>query len=168
MKKYLYLSLTFLTLVAPKAFCAVETVSPELEKSLKTHSGEPGILSVIFALFVVIGLIYITGIIYSKLNIVGANTIKKQLKNYDLNKAIVLSTTQLGQNKNLHVIEIDNQRLLIGAASESITLIKELSSLPKKENEEIIAEDENKNEIETNTEISEEKSAENDVYKKYL
>lgn len=131
MKKYLFLIMGILMLTAQKAFCAALATSPELEHSLKDTSGEPGIMSIIFALLFVIFLIYITGVIYSKLNIVGAKTVQKQLKDYDLNKAIVLSTTQLGRDRNLHVIEINNKRYLIGAAQNSISMLKEIEIIEK-------------------------------------
>lgn len=128
MKKYLFLNIAILMMTAQKAFCLTDVLSSDLESSLKTSSSEPNFLSIVFALLFVIFLIYITGIIYQKLNLVGAKTVKEQLKNYDLTKAIVLSTTQLGQGKNLHVIELNKSRYLIGATTDSITLIKELGS----------------------------------------
>lgn len=126
MIRYLFFITTILTITAQKALCAIDTANPELEQALKAPSNEPGFMSIVFALLVVVALIYITGLIYSKLNIVGSKTVRDQLKNYDLSKVIVLSTTQLGQNKNLHVIEINKKRYLIGATSSSINLIKEL------------------------------------------
>ena len=165
MKKILFLITGILILTAQKALCITETMSPELEKSLKTHANEPGVMSIIFALLFVIFLIYITGLIYAKLNIVGVKTVKDQLKNYDLNKAIVLSTTQLGQGKNLHVIELNNKRFLIGVGQNSISLIKELEDIIESPNE-------------TPSEKAQEQSSENveqseqfekfDVHKKYL
>ena len=129
MKKYLFWVLAYImTLINIGQCFAADAVSPELQQSLKLNSSEPNILSIIFSLLVVIFLIYITGLIYTKLNIAGAKAVKQQLKNYDLSKVIVISTTQLGQNKNLHVIEINNQRLLIASTPESINLIKELES----------------------------------------
>lgn len=131
MNKYLFL-ITIFILTAQKALCVVENASPELQQSLKTHSNEPGFMSIISALLIVVFLIYITGLIYSKLNIVGAKTVQQHLKNQDLSKVVVLSTTQLGQGKNLHVIEINNNRYLIGATQNSINLIKELGKVEKK------------------------------------
>lgn len=128
MNKYLFL-ISIILLTAQEALCAVEETSPELSHSLKNNAHEPGFGSIVFALVVVVSLIYITGLIYSKLNIVGAKTVQEQLKNYDLNKAVVVSTTQLGQGKNLHVIELDKQRYLIGATVNSINLIKELGEV---------------------------------------
>ena len=129
MKKYLFLIIGMFMLTSQQVFSLTESVSPELEESLKTHSHEPGIMSVIFALFIVVLLIYVTGLIYSKLNLVGAKTVKEQLKNYDISRAVVLSTTQLGQGKNLHVIELHEKRYLIGATPNSINLIKELEEI---------------------------------------
>lgn len=132
MNKYLYLLSGILMISSQKAFCITESISPELEQSLKVHSNEPSVMMIIFALVIVISLIYVTGLIYSKLNIVGAKTVQEHLKNYDLSKVVVLSTTQLGQGKNLHVIEINNKRFLIGATPNSINLIKELGENQKK------------------------------------
>lgn len=128
MNKYLYLTMTAFTLTIQKAYCLSETISPELDQSLKIHTNEPGILHIICALLFVIFLIYVTGLIYSKLNIVGAKTLKEQLKNSDINRAIVLSTTQLGPNRNLHVIEVNDKCYLIGSTANSINLIKDLGS----------------------------------------
>lgn len=125
MKKVLLYTVSFL-MTAQCAFCEVESTNQELSQSLKSHSHEPGFLSIIFALLFVICLIYFTGVIYSRLNIVGAQKVKQQLKNIDISSVVVLSTTQLGQAKNLHVIEVDNKRLLIGSTANSINLIKEL------------------------------------------
>lgn len=125
MKKYLLLAMTIL-ITSPVGVSAAEALSKELSGSLEAHPADPNIFSIIFSLLFVICLIYVTGLIYSKLNIVGANTVKKQLKDYDLSHVAVLSTTQLGQGKNLHVIEINKKRLLIGAAPNSVNLLKEL------------------------------------------
>jgi flagellar biogenesis protein FliO len=142
MKKYLFWILACIITLTNFGQCfAVDAVSPELQQSLKINTSEPNILSIIFSLLVVIFLIYITGLIYTKLNIAGARAVKQQLKNYDLSKVIVISTTQLGQNKNLHVIEINNQRLLIGSTPESINLIKELESTKTNEKAEKPAEE---------------------------
>lgn len=159
MKKYLFLILGILISSAQQVYCAVQTASPELENSLKDNSHEPGIMSIIFALAFVILLIYITGIIYSKLNIVGAKTVQKQLKNYDLNKAVVLSTTQLGRDRNIHVIELGSKRFLIGSAPNSINMLKELEEIKE---EEVKAEEDSPE----NKEETEEESF--DIHKKYL
>lgn len=144
MNKYLFIVGILLT-QAQMAFCATEAASSDLHNSLKNTSGEPGFLSVVFSLLVVVLLIYVTGLIYSKLNVIGTQKVREQLANHDLQKAIVISTTQLGQNKNLHVIELNKKHYLIGATPNSINLIKELNLPEVNKNglvEEVITEDE--------------------------
>lgn len=159
MNKFWILIITLITTVQC-GFCATEAAIPELSQSLKTPTGEPGIMSIVFALVFVICLIYVTGIIYQKLNIVGAQKVQEQYKKFDLGNVIVLSTTQLGQGKNLHVIEINDERLLIGATPNSINLIKKLGK--KKEEEKAVKAPEVQSEEEK---IEEEKA---EIYKKYL
>jgi len=168
MKKFLVLAGGIFIFSAQAAFCMADSISPELEQSLKTHTNEPNFMTIIFALLVVISLIYVTGLIYSKLNIVGAKTVQAQLKNYDLSKVIVISTTQLGQGKNLHVIELHGKRYLIGATQNSINLIKELDETQKE------SQPKNKKTKVENTDSATEIPSdaqpveEIDVYKKYL
>lgn len=175
MKKYLFLIFTAFIIFIQEAYSITETISPELEQSLKVHSNEPSVSSILFALLIVILLIYATGIIYSKLNIVGAKAIRDQLRNYDLSKAVVLSTTQLGPNKNLHVIELSGKKYLIGATPNSINLIKELDTAEHKEGEES-KEPKDENPIDVLYDSEEEPSLqltlgppeEFDIHKKYL
>lgn len=90
---------------------------------------EPSIISVVLSLLFVILLIYITGIIYAKLNKVGYATLKRQQGELAKSQVSVVSTTQLGNNKTLHVVELDGKRMLIGASSSAIQLIKDLGSV---------------------------------------
>lgn len=173
MNKNLFLLAVIIMISAQKALCAVEAVSPDLEHSLKSTANEPNFMTIIFALIVVISLIYITGLIYSKLNIVGAKTVQEQLRNYDLSKVIVVSTTQLGQGKNLHVIELNHKRYLIGATQNSINLLKELGEVQKelkKPVEPAVIEPINVlyGESEEKPELKFENVEEFDVHKKYL
>ena len=92
-----------------------------------TIGQDPNILSVVFSLIFVILLIYATGIIYTKLNKMGMNTFKKQMGETS-SKVSVVSTTPLGGNKTLHVVELDGKRMLLGASSSSIQLLKDLGS----------------------------------------
>lgn len=89
---------------------------------------EPNLISVVFSLIIVVLLIYLTGIIYAKLNRVGFKTMKKQQGDLGRSYVSVVSTTQLGNNKTLHVVELDGKRMLIGASSSAIQLIKDLGS----------------------------------------
>ncbi len=90
---------------------------------------EPSIISVVLSLAFVILLIYLTGIVYAKLNKVGFKTMKKQQGELAKSQVSVVSTTQLGNNKTLHVVELDGKRMLIGASSGAIQLIKDLGSV---------------------------------------
>lgn len=89
---------------------------------------EPSIVSVILSLLIVILLIYITGIVYAKLNKIGFKTLKRQQGDLARSQVAVISTTQLGNNKTLHVVELDGKRMLIGASSSAIQLIKDLGN----------------------------------------
>ncbi|MCQ2789500.1 MAG: flagellar biosynthetic protein FliO [bacterium] len=139
MKKIFYTIGIYLTQVITN-FALAE----DLQSALKQESAnEPNFFTIICSLGFVVFLIYITGIIYSKLNIVGSKVAKDQIKNYDLNRAIVISTTQLGQNRNLHVVEINGRCYLIGATPNSVNLIKDLgvSSEYKEQTKKEISED---------------------------
>ena len=96
---------------------------------------EPNILSVVFSLIIVVILIYITGIIYARLNKLGFNTLRNQQGGFAKCHANVISTTQLGNNKSLHVVELDGKRMLIGASAGAIQLIKDLGCVNNNEEE---------------------------------
>lgn len=87
---------------------------------------EPNFLSIIFSLLIVIVLIYITGIVYAKLNKFGMSALKTDRAELNSLRVSVLSTTSLGNNKTLHVVELDGKRMLLGASSSSIMLLKDL------------------------------------------
>lgn len=95
----------------------------------QTVGHEPNIVSVIFSLLIVVVLIYVTGIIYAKLNRIGVGTIRKQHGEFSKSQVAVISTTPLGNNKTLHVVELDGKRMLIGASAGAIQLIKDLGSV---------------------------------------
>ena len=154
MKKFLNYSLGVLFLIQSSVCYAVEkfeilpdlpdplayAVNPALASSVSGTSSsvntigaqsigsEPNILSVIFSLAIVILLIYLTGIIYAKLNKVGFKAMRKQQGELAKSQVAVISTTQLGSNKTLHVVELDGKRMLIGASASAIQLIKDLGS----------------------------------------
>lgn len=94
---------------------------------------EPSIISVILSLAFVVLLIYLTGILYAKLTKAGFKTIKRQQGDLGKYQVSVVSTTQLGNNKTLHVVELDGKRMLIGASSGAIQLIKDLGSCSEDE-----------------------------------
>ena len=111
---------------------SVSTTVNDTSNVLGTQSigQEPSLISMIFSLIFVILLIYITGIIYAKLNRLGFKTMKNQMKDLDDSRVAVISTTPLGNNRTLHVVELDGKRMLIGSSSGSIQLIKDLGTYP--------------------------------------
>ncbi len=97
---------------------------------------EPSLVSVALSLIFVILLIYLIAIIYAKLNRLGFKTMKRQQGDFARSHVSVLSTTQLGNNKTLHVVELDGKRMLIGASTGTIQLIKDLGSFSDNESNE--------------------------------
>ena len=112
------------------------TTSDNAITTTQSIGQEPNLVSIIFSLIFVVLLIYATGIIYTKLNKLGLNTLKKQMGEGNNSHVSVISTTPLGNNKSLHVVELDGKRMLIGASTNSIHLIKDLGSFPPEEFEE--------------------------------
>ena len=108
----------------PAVASAAETVAG----TTQNIGQEPSLVSLFFSLLFVILLIYATGIIYAKLNKLGLNTLKKQIGDSNKTQVSVVSTTALGGNKTLHVVELDGKRMLIGASANSIHLIKDLGT----------------------------------------
>lgn len=120
----------------PEPLAAQASTVSTVDSALHTTNSvgaEPNLVSVVFSLLFVILLIYATGIIYTKLNKLGFNTMKKQMGDVNSSKVSVVSTTPLGSNKTLHVVELDGKRMLIGASSNSIHLIKDLGTFPPKD-----------------------------------
>lgn len=112
---------------------SVSTVDNSANTIVQNSGPEPSILSVVFSLVIVILLIYVTGIIYAKLNNAGLKTLKKQIGDNTDSKVAVISTTALGTNKSLHVVELGGKRLLLGASVNGINLIKDLGTYPPME-----------------------------------
>lgn len=117
MKKIL--ALNFLTL----ASLAQENInkSDEISQLVGQNAYEPNFFGMILGLFFVVGLIYITGFLYQKLTKTNAFS-----QNFPANKAQIISTTSIGQGRNLHVIKIGNEAILIGSTQNSITYIKDV------------------------------------------
>ena len=97
--------------------------SEEIKEVLKQNNSmyEPNYFSLFLGLFFVIGLVYLTGIVYQKLT-----KVKLSQQENELNKIQIVSTTSLGQNKALHVIKINDEYSLIGATQNNITFLKDI------------------------------------------
>ena len=93
----------------------------EIKNALSQNMYEPNYLSLFLGLFLVVGLIYLTGYIYQKLTKVKMNSVDDLL-----NKPEIISTTPLGQGKNIHVVKINDEYILIGATQNSINFLKNL------------------------------------------
>ena len=98
-----------------------QATSEEIKEVLSKNTYEPNYFSMILGLFVVVAMIYITGFFYQKLTRASLG-----VKDAFLNKAQVLSTTSLGQGRNLHVVKIGEKGCLIGSTQNNITFIKDI------------------------------------------
>lgn len=114
--------------VQPAQAAAVSGTTDVSALGAQSIGNEPSLISVVLSLAFVILLIYLTGIIYAKLNKVSMKTMKRQQGDIARSQVSVISTTPLGNNKTLHVVELDGKRMLIGASSSAIQLIKDLGS----------------------------------------
>lgn len=125
MKKFImFIMMSFLCVNSVFA----DSVTENINSSLKSSSYEPNYFSILVSLVFVIFLIYVTGILYTKLNKVGVKTVRNELKESSDIKPVVLSTTPIGHEKSLQVIEINGEKLLIGVSQNSVSLIKTLES----------------------------------------
>ena len=117
----------FLTLIFSTNFCfAVEELSEneELKEALSKNVYEPNWFSMIFGLFLVIGLVYLTGFLYQKLT-----KVKISKAEDELHKIEIVSTTSIGQGRNLHVIKVNGEYLLIGSTQNQISYLKEFNKI---------------------------------------
>ena len=115
-------------LAAAQASSVSTTVKDSVSLGTSSPIQEPNLISVFFSLVIVILLIYVTGIVYARINKASLNSLKRQIGDTNSSKATVISTTPLGSNKTLHVVELDGKRMLIGASTNSIQLLKDLGS----------------------------------------
>ncbi len=99
--------------------------SSEFQEVLKHDNYEPNYFTLIFGLIIVICLIYFTGYFYQKLIGVNSKLNKNAIGDDDFNKVKIISTTPLGQGKNIFVVEIKNKHLVLGATENQINLLKE-------------------------------------------
>lgn len=112
-----------LNLLMTASFAASELYAEneEIKQALNNNMYEPNYFSLFFGLFVVISLVYITSYVYQKLIKVKINQDDTEIYKID-----ILSTTSLGQNKSLHIIKANGKCMLIGAAQNNITFIKDI------------------------------------------
>jgi len=144
MKKLLYY---MIILLATQQNCFAMSSIEDILRFNSIH--ETSIFTVLGALTFVIALIYLTGIIYTKLNVINSKLAKKSKKNEFEDKVIVLSTTPLGNNKSLSVVEVNGKKMLIGVTQTSVTVLKDLGEVKYNDDfnfePEIVEEDEDDN-----------------------
>ncbi len=125
-------------------FCSVNTVwaidIPDAMKDTMAREtvGMPSLLNLVVSMVLVILLIYFTGWVYSKLNIVNRNKLKKMAENdLDFHRFNVIQSMPLGQQRHLYTIEMAGKILLIGSTPSHVSLIKEFDK-PDIEKESIV------------------------------
>lgn len=104
---------------------AVEIPSVMKQTMAQDPIGMPSLLNLVVSMVVVIGLIYVTGWIYAKLNVVNREKLAKLDKNAESQKFTVLQTMPLGQQRHIYSIEMNGKILLVGSTPSHINLIKE-------------------------------------------
>ncbi len=119
MKNIIFLASIFLLSLKSYATSELYSNSEEVKEILNNNVYEPNYFSMILGLIFVVFLIYVTGYIYQKLT-------KVKLSDTLDCCAQVISTTQLGQGRNLHVIKIMDDYCLIGSTQNSITFLKDV------------------------------------------
>jgi len=119
LKKVLFL-LNILTL---KSFAVSELYNnnEEINEVLNSNPFEPNYFIMLLGLFFVIGLVYLTGFVYQKLTKVKISDVE-----VDKYKPEIISTTSLGQNKQIHVVKVMNDYILIGSTQNNISFLKNL------------------------------------------
>ena len=121
-------------------------------------------------LFIVTCILFFIGIVALTAGILHLNNNSNRKQNDILNssKISLLSTANLGGNKSLHVIELDGKKMLIGASSNVIQLLKDLDTNSEEDNFETDFSDIMSSE-KNNTEKSHTVNPDDyDLYKKYL
>lgn len=109
---------------------AFSSVLPESMKSTMVHDyGMPSMFNLVFSMFFVIALIYLTGWVYQKLNLLNKKQVSKlssDTKNVRFN---VLQSMSLGQQRQIYTIEMNGKILLVGSTPSQINLIKEFDCI---------------------------------------
>ncbi len=101
----------------------------EVRQILNSNAYTPNYLSMFLGLAFVICLIYLTGFLYQKL-------IKVKLGDNDADtkdKIQIISACPLGQGKNLYIIKVNNESVLIGATQNNISFLKNIDSADSQE-----------------------------------
>ncbi len=124
MKKFLLVLPLFL--ITSGMSYAVELPSVMKQTMAQDPIGMPGMVNLVLSMVIVIALIYATGWIYTKLNIINKDKLKKITSSQnDKERFSVLQSMPLGQQRHLYSIEMNGKILLIGSTPSHINLIRE-------------------------------------------
>ncbi len=121
MKKYLFI------LILLNNFCYASSElydkNKEVQEILNNNVYTPNYFSMFLGLILVICLIYVTGFLYQKLIKVklGDNTDEKD-------KIQIISSCPLGQGKNLYIVKVNDESVLIGATQNNINFLKNIEN----------------------------------------
>lgn len=131
--KKIFLSLFVLLGTANLSF-AVELPSVMKQTMAQDPIGMPSLLNLVLSMVFVIALIYFTGWVYAKLNVINKDKLKKITSdNTDCKRFAVLQSMPLGQQRHLYSIEMNGKILLVGSTPSHITLLKEFDAKTDKE-----------------------------------
>lgn len=127
MKKILYALFVFICVTAPSY--AVH-LPESMKQSMRHDYGIPSFTQLIISMVLVVGLIYFTGWIYTRLNIVNRKQLSKIASDKkDSVRFTVLQSMPLGQQRHIYTIEMNGKILLVGSTPSHINLIKEFDSI---------------------------------------
>lgn len=133
--KKIFLSLLVLFCTANLSF-AVELPSVMRQTMAQDPIGMPSLLNLVLSMVFVIALIYFTGWVYAKLNVINKDKLKKITSdNLDPKRFSVMQSMPLGQQRHLYSIEMNGKILLVGSTPSHITLLKEFDVVAGKDDD---------------------------------
>lgn len=129
MKKILYFNIVFNLFFI--SFCLADENSLNQASQgydfVGKNAYEPNYFAMILGLFLVVGMIYLSGFLYQKLT-----KVKFSAEDFYQNKVQIISTTSLGQGRNLHVVKFEDDAFVVGATQNNITFIKDIKLSQKR------------------------------------
>lgn len=126
----------FIPLASVNSAFALDLPESMKETMARETAGMPSLLNLVVSMVIVIAMIYLTGWIYNKLNIVNRNKLKKMAQSdSDAQRFTVLQSMPLGQQRHLYSIEMNGKILLVGSTPSHINLIKEFDKAKSEETE---------------------------------
>ena len=116
---------TFFVFLATTGAAFAVNLPDAMKQSMSHDYGIPSVMNLVLSMIFVIALIYITGWVYTKLNIVNRKNIGKITESDNNMHFNVIQSMSLGQQRHIYSVEMNNKILLIGSTPSHINLIKE-------------------------------------------